>query len=106
MNLSGGQKQRLSLARALAKPASVYIFDDCLSAVDSQTEENIMNELKEHFNDATMLFITQKIKLTSQLDRIIVLSQGQIIQEGDFEQLVEEDGLFRQLYHIENQSKS
>lgn len=106
VNLSGGQKQRLSLARALAKPASVYIFDDCLSAVDSQTEENIMNELKEHFNDATMLFITQKIKLTSQLDRIIVLSQGQIIQEGDFEQLVEEDGLFRQLYHIENQSKS
>lgn len=106
VNLSGGQKQRISLARALAKPATVYLFDDCLSAVDSQTEENIMDQLKEHFNDSTMIFITQKIKLTSQLDRIIVLSEGKIIQEGTFEELLEEDGLFRQLYYIENQSNS
>lgn len=105
VNLSGGQKQRLSLARALAKDSKVVILDDCLSAVDSDTEQVILATLDEALNGRSLLMITQRIKQTQFVDAIFVLDQGKLVQKGTFETLIQEPGLFKTLYEIENQNK-
>lgn len=105
VNLSGGQKQRLSLARALAKESKVVILDDCLSAVDSDTEQGILATLDEALNGRSLLMITQRIKQTQFVDAIFVLDQGKLVQKGTFDELIQEPGLFKTLYEIENQNK-
>ncbi len=106
VNLSGGQKQRISVARALMKEAPILILDDCLSAVDAETEQHILSGLEKEFSNKTVLFITQRLKQTQFMDRIIVLEEGKVVQEGTFVDLVARDGLFKYLYQIESRSNS
>ncbi|MBK9108134.1 MAG: ABC transporter ATP-binding protein [Saprospiraceae bacterium] len=105
VNTSGGQKQRIGLARALLKDSKLVIMDDCLSAVDSETELRFLNNLESSLNGRSLLFITQRIKQTRFLDYIYVLDHGVLVQEGSFDKLVSESGLFNTLYTIENQNK-
>ena len=98
VTLSGGQKQRISLARALIKDPGILILDDSLSAVDTQTEEAILQNLKQVMADRTSLLIAHRISTLKAADNIIVIEEGEITQEGKHEDLLKEDGLYRQLY--------
>ncbi len=98
VTLSGGQKQRISLARALIKDPSILILDDSLSAVDTQTEEAILQNLKQLMADRTSLIIAHRISTLKNADNIIVIEEGEVTQQGSHEKLVKEDGLYRELY--------
>ncbi len=98
VTLSGGQKQRISIARALLRPADLYIFDDCLSAVDVQTEKNIAQELSKHLNTKTAIFISHRVLASFTFDKIIVLDNGKIIEEGTHHQLMEKNGYYAETY--------
>jgi ATP-binding cassette subfamily B protein len=104
VNLSGGQKQRISLARALAKNAPIVILDDCFSAVDSETEQVIIEQLLTDLAGKTLIFITQRLKQTQYMDSIIVLDHGKMVQSGSYQSLLREEGLFSHLHDIENKS--
>ncbi len=101
VSLSGGQKQRLAIARAIVEPKPLMILDDCLSAVDAHTEELILNHLFSACWESTLIFITQRLKLTERMDRILVLDQGRLIEQGHFKDLMERNGLFSRLLEIE-----
>lgn len=98
ITLSGGQKQRVSIARALLKDPKIYLFDDCLSAVDTETEEEILNNLKRASQDKTTLIVSHRVSSAKNADKIIVLENGKIIQEGTHEQLNNVDGYYKELY--------
>lgn len=99
VTLSGGQKQRISIARALIKDPSLIIFDDCLSAVDAKTEKEIMGRLNEFLFDKTALIITHRVFSLLSFDRIIVLDDGEIVEHGSHEQLMQiPDGFYAKLY--------
>ena len=98
ITLSGGQKQRLSIARALAKEPCLLILDDCLSAVDTKTEHNILNSLKRIMVDKTSIVISHRVSSAKLADNIIVLDDGQIIESGTYEQLLAKNGTFKQLH--------
>ncbi len=98
VTLSGGQKQRISLARALIKDPSILILDDSLSAVDTQTEEAILHNLKEVMADKTSLIIAHRISTLKNADYIIVIEEGEVTQQGNHDELLKEDGLYRELY--------
>lgn len=105
ITLSGGQKQRLSIARALAKEPRLLILDDCLSAVDTKTEHNILNSLKTIMKDKTSIIISHRVSSAKLADKIIVLDDGYIIESGSYEQLISSNGTFRQLYEKQLVSK-
>lgn len=96
--LSGGQKQRLTIARALMRNASVYIFDDCLSAVDPETEQEIIKTLREEMKGSTMIIITHRLKVLHNADVIYVLDQGRILEKGSHYELLENEGLYARMY--------
>ncbi|KXT76479.1 ABC transporter ATP-binding protein [Streptococcus sp. DD12] len=96
-NLSGGQKQRLSIARALVKKPSLYIFDDSFSALDYQTDAQLRKRLKEVTQDATVLIVAQRVGTIRQADQIIVLDQGKIIGRGTHEELLETCSVYREI---------
>ncbi len=98
VNLSGGQKQRVSIARALIKNPEIVILDDALSAVDTKTEESILNQLKEELKDKTSIIISHRISTVSDADVIVVLNAGHIIQIGDHASLMAEKGYYRDLF--------
>lgn len=98
ITLSGGQKQRVSIARALLKDPKIYLFDDCLSAVDTETEEEILNNLKRASQDKTTLIVSHRVSSAKNADKIIVLENGKIIQEGTHDQLNNVDGYYKELY--------
>ncbi|HEX6332577.1 MAG TPA: ABC transporter ATP-binding protein [Flavisolibacter sp.] len=98
VTLSGGQKQRVSIARALMKDAPVIILDDCLSAVDARTENEIVENLRDYLKDRTSVFITHRIFGMLHFDRIVVLEQGEIAEEGTHETLIRKQGLYYQMY--------
>ncbi|HRG68632.1 MAG: ABC transporter ATP-binding protein [Saprospiraceae bacterium] len=106
VNVSGGQKQRISLARAFIRDSPIILLDDCLSAVDSQTEQRIMEGFESYLSGKTVILITQRLKQTVYMDNILVLERGKLVQNGNFETLVKEKGLFSQLYEIERKAES
>jgi len=99
VTLSGGQKQRIALARALIKEPQILILDDSFSAVDTETEEAILQNLRRIFPGKTVLIVSHRISTLKHADQILVLEEGTITQRGTHEQLVDEPGLYRELYH-------
>ncbi len=104
VTLSGGQKQRVSLARALVKDPEILLLDDCLSAVDTDTEETILNNLKKLRKNKTTLIVSHRLSSIIEADQIIVLDRGKIIQKGTHQSLVKSPGYYQELF-IKQQSK-
>jgi ATP-binding cassette subfamily B protein len=98
ITLSGGQKQRVSIARALIKKPKIYLFDDCLSAVDTETEEEILNNLKKASKNWTTLIVSHRVSSAKNADRILVLDAGKLIQEGTHDELNTQEGYYKELY--------
>jgi ATP-binding cassette subfamily B multidrug efflux pump len=98
VTLSGGQKQRLSIARAIIKKPPVLIFDDCLSAVDTETEEKILSNLKNLINQRTSLIISHRVSSVKNADLIIVLEDGKIIEQGKHADLMQLKGYYHNMY--------
>jgi ATP-binding cassette subfamily B protein len=102
ITLSGGQKQRVSIARAIIKRPSMLIFDDCLSAVDTVTEERILNNLQEIMKGKTTFLISHRISTVKNAEQIIVLDKGQIVEEGTHESLIKNKGIYYEMYQAQN----
>ena len=98
VTLSGGQKQRISIARAIIKEPKILIFDDCLSAVDTETEEIILNNLYNISKNKTTIIVSHRISSIKNADTIIVLKNGEIIQEGPHHKLVNTSGYYKELF--------
>ena len=101
VTLSGGQKQRVAIARMLTKKTPVMIFDDSLSAVDTQTDEKIRAALDRDLAGATSIIISHRITTLMDCDNILVLEHGKVLQLGTPQALLQEDGLFRQIYDMQ-----
>lgn len=99
ITLSGGQKQRVSIARAIIKDPEILLFDDCLSAVDTETEEKILNNLLEISRDKTTIIVSHRVSSAKNADKIIILDEGKIIQQGTHNQLVTQNGYYKELYY-------
>jgi ATP-binding cassette subfamily B protein len=99
ITLSGGQKQRVSIARALIKNPKILLLDDSLSAVDTETEELILNNLLEFCKEKTTIIVTHRVSSAKNADKIIVLEDGEIIQEGSHNQLINQEGYYKALYN-------
>ena len=98
ITLSGGQKQRVSIARALIKNAPILLLDDCLSAVDTETEEAILNNLLAYCKDKTTIIVSHRVSSAKNADQIIILEEGKIIEQGTHNQLLDNNGYYKQLY--------
>ncbi len=98
VTLSGGQKQRVSIARAIIKNPKILIFDDCLSAVDTETEEKILSNLERVSKSKTTFIISHRVSSAKNADKIIVLDDGKIIQQGTHNQLVNQEGYYKDLF--------
>ncbi|WP_125721510.1 ABC transporter ATP-binding protein [Flavobacterium ustbae] len=98
ITLSGGQKQRVSIARAIIKNPAILLFDDCLSAVDTETEEMILNNLFEISKDKTTIIVSHRVSSAKNADKIIILEDGRIIQQGSHNQLINQEGYYAALY--------
>ena len=101
VTLSGGQRQRVAIARMLLQKAPIMIFDDSLSAVDSQTDAKIRKALSESCKNATVILISHRITTLMGADQILVLNQGKIQEQGTHEELISEEGIYRQVYEIQ-----
>ncbi len=98
ITISGGQKQRISIARAIIKDPKILLFDDCLSAVDTETEEQILTNLLEISKNKTTIIVSHRVSSAKNADKIIIIDEGQIIQEGSHNQLVNQVGYYADLY--------
>lgn len=98
ITLSGGQKQRVSIARALIKNAPILLLDDCLSAVDTETEETILTNLLDYCKDKTTIIVSHRVSSAKNADKIIILDEGKIIEQGSHNQLLNTNGYYKQLY--------
>ena len=102
VNLSGGQKQRIAIARAILKSTPLLILDDSLSAVDMKTDKNIRNALNTMPNKPTLIIISNRLASLVQADLILVLEKGNIIQKGTHEELIREEGFYKNIFEIQN----
>ena len=102
VTLSGGQKQRLAIARTILKENDILIFDDSLSAVDTETDAHIRAALKESRRDVTSLIISHRITTLQEADKILVLEDGRIVQEGTHEELIHQPGLYSGIFRIQS----
>lgn len=102
VTLSGGQKQRITIARTIINNYPVLIFDDSLSAVDTETDAQIRKALKERSKDITTFIISHRITTLAESDLILVLDKGELVQKGSHQELVEQDGLYRRIWDIQN----
>ena len=102
VTLSGGQKQRISIARALIKDPDIIILDDCLSAVDAGTEQKILEYLNENITQKTTIVITHRITTLLSYDKIFVMKDGAIVEQGDHEELIMLNGLYKEMFERQN----
>ena len=98
VTLSGGQKQRVSIARAIIKNPKILIFDDCLSAVDTETEEKILENLERVSKEKTTFIISHRVSSAKNADQIIILNNGEIGQQGTHQHLINQKGYYKDLY--------
>jgi ATP-binding cassette subfamily B multidrug efflux pump len=98
ITLSGGQKQRTAIARALVRDPLILILDDALSAVDTATEERILNALRQIRRGRTVLIVSHRVSSVKDADHIVVLEDGKIVERGTHDKLLEHDGYYAQLY--------
>ena len=105
LNLSGGQKQRLCIARALIKKPKILVLDDCLSALDNKTEIKIVKNLKKFLQKTTLIISSHKISTVKNLNQIIVLDKGEIIQSGNHEKLINESGYYKNIFFKQSSEK-
>ena len=101
VTLSGGQKQRAAIARALTQEAPIMIFDDSLSAVDNETDAKIRAALQKRFGKATIIIISHRITTLSKADKVVVLDEGRVIEEGHPDELKSAGGIYQQIYEIQ-----
>lgn len=101
VTLSGGQKQRIAIARVIINECPILIFDDSLSAVDAQTDANIRAQLNEMAQKTTTIIITHRVNSAMNADKILVLDEGRIIQEGSHDELIDKPGLYQEIYKIQ-----
>jgi len=104
ITLSGGQKQRLSIARAIARDPKILILDDCLSAVDTKTENTILTSLKDIMRGRTTIIISHRVSSAKLADKIVVLDEGHIVEEGTNESLLARDSVYKALYEKQMQA--
>ena len=102
VTLSGGQAQRISIARSFIKDSEIYLFDDCFSSLDSDTEDRILKNLKNNFKNKTLIIISHRVSCVKHADNIIVLDNGKIIQSGSHNELVKDEGYYKDLYLKQN----
>ena len=105
LNLSGGQKQRLCIARALIKKPKILVLDDCLSALDNKTEIKIVKNLNEFLQKTTLIISSHKISSVKNLNQIIVLNEGKIIQSGHHQKLINENGYYKNIFLKQSSEK-
>ena len=102
VTLSGGQAQRISIARSFIKDSEIYLFDDCFSSLDSDTENKILKNLKNNFQKKTLIIISHRVSCVKDADNIIVLDNGKIIQSGSHNELIKNKGYYKDLYVKQN----
>ena len=105
VTLSGGQKQRISIARGLMKEAPIMIFDDCLSAVDARTEKEIITNLSAYLNNKTSIFVTHRVFNLFQFDKIIVMEEGEMKEQGTHDELIQKRGIYYSMYQRQLQEE-
>jgi ATP-binding cassette subfamily B protein len=103
VTLSGGQKQRVAIARMLLKPKPILVFDDSLSAVDTETDIQIRRALQKEWKNSTVFIITHRITTASEADKILVIEDGKIKESGKHEDLIKKDGLYKNIWEIQSQ---
>jgi ATP-binding cassette subfamily B protein len=102
VTLSGGQKQRTTLARAVIREPKILILDDSMSSVDTRTEEAILGGLREVMRERTTILIAHRISTVKDADHIIVMDEGRIVEEGDHDSLVAQDGIYGEMYRCQH----
>ena len=102
VTLSGGQKQRAAIARTLTGNTPIMIFDDSLSAVDTETDAKIRDRLEERFGTASIILISHRITTLSKADKILVLEDGRIVEQGTHDELKSAGGIYQSIYEIQS----
>ena len=102
VTLSGGQKQRLSLARALLKKSNILLIDDSLSNIDVENEKKIISNIYSLKNKQTTLIVSNRVSSISKCDKIIVLNNGEIIEQGNHNHLIKLNGYYKKLYDLQS----
>ncbi len=102
ITLSGGQIQRISIARSLIRDSALYLFDDCFSSLDTDTEERLINNLKNRLKNKSVVIVSHRVSCIKHSDKIIVLENGKIIQQGTHKNLINMDGYYKELYNKQN----
>ncbi|MFV2090886.1 MAG: ABC transporter ATP-binding protein, partial [Pseudomonadales bacterium] len=103
VTLSGGQKQRATLARGLIRDATVLVLDDCFSSVDTETEEHILSELSRLRSNQTTLLVSHRVSTARHSDRIVIMDEGRIVEEGTHEDLIARGGYYAELERIQRE---